>query len=203
MAIFGSKGYDRTRILGDAARALKKGRLGKALELYERVLHHEPNNADLRRRTAPLLAASGRTEDALVSYRIAAASLVQRGFFDHAVGVYREAAQRLPRQREVWEQLADLHMRRGKPADAHRDLLAGARHLRGRRERTDAIALLIRARKLEPRHPETCFELARALARDGAKRHAASVLSEMATWTRGSTRRRVRLRQLRLALLRF
>jgi predicted Zn-dependent protease len=163
------------------------------------VLEHEPENPDLQRRVAPLLADSGRVEDALASYRIAAGSLARKGFVDHAVGVYREAAQRLPRQRVVWEALADLEIRRGKPADANRALVEGARHLQGRRLRSDAVTLLLRARKLEPRDVETGFALARALVKAGARRQAASLLANMAAWTRGRERRRVRVRQLVLA----
>ena len=150
MAMLGSRSYDRARLLQQAARALTRRRRGKALKLYSRVLEHEPENPDLQRRVAPLLADSGRVEDALASYRIAAGSLARKGFIDHAVGVYREAAQRLPRQRVVWEMLADLEIQRGKPADAHRALVEGARHLRGRHLRSDAVTLLLRARELEP-----------------------------------------------------
>jgi thioredoxin-like negative regulator of GroEL len=199
MAFLGSKGYDRTRLMKQATRALKRGRRSKALKLYSQVLEHEPNNPDLQRRVAPLLAASGRVEDALTSYRIAAGALARKGFLDHAVGVYREAAQRLPRQRSVWEALADLELQRGKPADAHRALLAGARHFRGRRGRSDAVALLLRARKLEPRHFETSMALTRVLVKIGARPQAASLLANMASWTRGRERRRVRTRQLLLS----
>lgn len=199
MAILGSKGYNRAQLLEGASSALKRGRRGKALKLYSRVLEHEPENPDLQRRVAPLLAASGRVEDALASYRMAAVALTRRGFLDHAVGVYREAAQRLPRQRGVWEALADLELQRGKPADAHRVLLDGASHFRGGRRRPDAIVLLLRARKLNSRHFATSFALARALTKVRARRHAATVLADMANWTRGRERRRVRMRQLLLA----
>jgi thioredoxin-like negative regulator of GroEL len=199
MAMLGSRSYDRARLLQQATRALRRRRRGKALTLYCRVLENEPKNPDLHRRVAPLLAASGRVEDALASYRIAAGSLARKGFLEHAVGVYREAAQQLPRQRVVWEALADLELQRGKPADAHRALVEGARHLRGRRLRSDAVTLLLRARKLEPRHVDTGFALARALVKVGGRRQAASLLANMATWTRGRDRRRVRIRHFVLA----
>jgi thioredoxin-like negative regulator of GroEL len=198
MSMFRSRGYDRARLLESASRALQRGRRRKALSLYSRVLEQEPDNPDLQRRVAPLLARSGRVEDALASYRIAAGAMARKGFLDHAVGVYREATQRLPRQREVWDALADFELRRGKPADAHRRLLDGARHFRGRRLRADAVKLLLRARKLEPRHADTGFALARALVKAGARREAASLLANMAVWTRGRERRRVRTRQLLL-----
>ncbi len=199
MAFQRKRGYDRARLLARAASALRHGRRRRALALYESVLAQEPENGDLRRRVAPLLARSGRVEEALRSYRIAAEALSQRGFFEHAIGVYREAAQRLPRQREVWDALADLELRRQKPMDANRVLLKGARQLRGRARRSDAVLLLLRARKLDPRHVETGLALARALARVGARRRAVSLLAEISSWTRGRALRRVRARQLLVA----
>ena len=87
-----SKRYDRTRLLAEAARARTKGKSRKALALLETVLAHEPSNADLHRRIAPLRAGALRMADAWASYRIAVASLVKAGFLDLAVGVLREAA---------------------------------------------------------------------------------------------------------------
>jgi len=70
-----SKPYDRNRLLAEAARARTKGKTKKALALLETVLEHEPSNAELHRRAAPLLAGSQRMADAWTSYRIAVASL--------------------------------------------------------------------------------------------------------------------------------
>ena len=195
MAMLGAKSYyDRARLLERAGQARKRGRHRKALELYDRVLAYEPKNPELRRRVAPLLVASGRVGEALASYRIAARSLAERGFVEQAVGLYREAARGLPRRREVWEALADLQIQRGRPVDAHGALLEGAGHLRG----PEAVALLLRAHRLRPRHLETGFALARGLAKTGERRRAAWVLARMASWTRGRDRRRVRTRQLLL-----
>src|SRR5262245_3867924 len=102
-----AKAYDRTRLLAEAARARPNGKTRKALALLETVLQHEPRNADLHRRIAPMFAAARRMSDAWASYRIAVASLVKAGFVDQAVGVLREAATSLGRERAVWEQLAD------------------------------------------------------------------------------------------------
>src|SRR5262245_51025487 len=110
-----SKPYDRNRLLAEAARARTKGRPRKALALLETVLAHEPSNADLHRRIAPMRAGAQRMADAWASYRIAVASLVKAGFVDQAVGVLREAAGNLGRERALWEELADAEEQRGRP----------------------------------------------------------------------------------------
>ena len=48
--------YDRSRLLRRAAGAQTKGRRKKAIELYRKVLAVEPNDAQVHRKIAPLLA---------------------------------------------------------------------------------------------------------------------------------------------------
>ena len=196
MSWFGSKAYDRNRLLAEATRARQKGKVKKALALFETVLAHEPSNADLHRRVAPLRAGVRRLTDAWTSYRIAVAGLVKAGFVDQAVGVLREAAGHLGRERAVWEELASAEQQRGRPIDAHRALLEGRARFRGRRDRAEAIRLLQRARELAPTHFEANFDLAGLLARSGRLAEAARILAELAGIARGSQLRRVRRRQL-------
>src|SRR5258705_2317349 len=136
------KPYDRTRLLAEAARARAKGKTKKAVALLETVLRHEPSNAELNRRIAPMFAAVKRMSDAWTSYRIAVASLVKAGFVDQAVGVLREAAGNLGQERAVWEQLADAEQQRGRPIDAHKALLEGRQRFRARRDPSEAVKLL-------------------------------------------------------------
>jgi predicted Zn-dependent protease len=200
MFFFGrSKPYDRNRVLAEAARARTKGKPKKALALLETVLEREPSNADLHRRIAPLRAGARRMADAWNSYRIAVASLVNAGFLDQAVGVLREAATNLGRERGVWEQLAEAEEQRGRPIDAHRALMEGRALFRSRRDRPDAIRLLLRARKLAPSHFEANFDLAGLLGSTGAREPASRILIELAARARGSELRRTRRRQLVLS----
>jgi tetratricopeptide (TPR) repeat protein len=194
-----SKPYDRNRVLAAAARARTNGKPRKALALLEKVLEREPSNADLHRRIAPLRAGAQRPTDAWASYRIAVASLVKAGFVDQAVGVLREAATNLGRERAVWEQLADAETQRGRPIDAHKALLEGRARFRSRRDRPEAIRLLLRARKLAPAHFEANFDLAGLLGRTGAREPAVRILAELAARARGSELRRTRRRQLVLS----
>lgn len=194
-----SKPYDRNRLLAEAARARTKGKPKKVLALLETVLEHEPSNADLHRRIAPLRAGASRMADSWSSYRIAVASLVKAGFVDQAVGVLREAATNLGRERAVWEQLAEAEEQRGRPIDAHKALLEGRALFRSRRDRPEAIRLLLRARKLAPSHFEANFDLAGLLGSTGAREPASRILIELAARARGAELRRTRRRQLILS----
>lgn len=192
------KSYDRARLLERATKARKRGRSQKAIGYYREVLAVEPENPDLHRRIAPLLVDVKQPAEAWASYRRAAEGLIRGGFVERAVGVLREATTRLPREPAVWGTLADLELKRKRPVDAHRVLWEGHRHFRGKRDRSHAIVLLLRARKLAPHDFRTGFDLAGVLARAGAPGRARTLLDEMAGWTRGSQLRKVRGRQLAL-----
>ncbi len=189
------KQYDRNRILRAAALARHKRKSHKAIELYQQVLAKEPDNVELHRKIAPLLAETRQSSEALTSYRKAAEGLVKQGFLEQAIGMFREASGYMPCTVDVWNTLADLEIQRQRPVDAHKALLEGRRHLRARKHRTEAILLLQRARKLEPRHFETNFDLAGLLARTGARPRAQRMLDELSTWVAGRQLRRVRRRQ--------
>lgn len=193
------KVYDRARLLDQAARARKRGKREKAIGFYRQVLDKEPQNPDLHRRIAPLLAETGRHAEAWKSYQSAVEGLVLKGFVEQAVGTLREATTRMPRQPDAWNALADLELSRKRPEDAHRVLFEAHRHFRFKRGREHAISLLLRARKLAPRDFRTSYVLAGELARSGAHARAQTLLDSVAHWARGSQLRRVRGRQFGLS----
>jgi tetratricopeptide (TPR) repeat protein len=189
-----NKQYDRTRILAAAAKARKRRRYKKALEFYQRVLEVEPENPDLLRRVAPLLARTKQLTQAWDTYRRAAERLVEQGFIDQGIGVYREASSYLPTEVGVWQALAGLELERKRPADAVKTLLEGRGHFRAKRFRRQCIDLLIRARKIDRSHFKVNFDLARQLARSGARDRAVRVLEELLQHAHRGQRRRIRAR---------
>ncbi len=189
-----NKQYDRTRILAAAAKARKRRRYQKSLELYQRVLEVEPENPDVLRRVAPLLARTRQPAEAWATYRRAAERLVEQGFVDQAIGVYREASSYLPTEVGVWQALADLELERKRPADAVNTLLEGRQHFRSKRLRRQCIDLLIRARKIAPSHFKVNFDLAGQLAKAGARERAVRVLEGLLPHAQRGQRRRIRAR---------
>lgn len=193
------RGYDRGRVLADAARAQRRGKARKALALYREVLGVEPDNVEIHRKVAPLLARTRQLPEAWASYQRAAAGLLREGLVERAIGVYREAARHLRREAGPWLAIAELELRRGRRADAVQALCTGRRELCSRALRPQAIRLLERARELEPNGFEVNFELAGLLARSGRSTRALSLLEQLAPRASGRELRRVRARQLRIS----
>ncbi|HEY5657581.1 MAG TPA: hypothetical protein VIY27_07300 [Myxococcota bacterium] len=186
--------YDRTRILAGAAKARKKRRHKKALELYQRVLEVEPENPEVLRRVAPLFAKTKQPAEAWAAYRRAAERLAEQGFVDQGIGVYREATTYLPTEVGAWQALASLELERKHPADAVKTLLEGRQHFRAKRFRRQCIDLLIRARKIDPTNFKVNFDLAKQLSRSGARDRAVRILEELLPHAHRGQRRRIRAR---------
>jgi tetratricopeptide (TPR) repeat protein len=184
--------YDRARFLARAARASRRGgrrQRRKAIALIREVLAHEPDNQELHRKLAALLAADGQSREAWASYRKALEHLLGRGFADQAVGVCREAVRSLPREASTWRALAALEVERQRPADAICALLEGRSQFRSRSQRAQALELLSEARRIDPSHVEAGIELARLLARSGNRASALSILEELIRAHPGQLRR--------------
>jgi tetratricopeptide (TPR) repeat protein len=190
---------DRRQILDEADRARSKGRTGKALKRYRQLLDMDPNDATIHAKIAPLLARRHQLGDAQKSFAYAAADLVSKGFFDRALGLYREAVRWIPRDAAMWESMGELHARRGRRADAIDALLSGATQLDRRRDRPFAIRLLRRALQLDHGHIEATLALAGQVSRDGNRAEALALLESLVPRVAGRALRRVRGALLRLS----
>jgi tetratricopeptide (TPR) repeat protein len=193
------KKYDRARVLKRAAVAQRKRKKKKALALYKQVLADEPDNADLHRRVAALLASTGQLVAALASYRKASEQLVRKGFDEQAIGLLRSAVEALPREPFVCRSLAALEVKRGRTPDALEVLLQGAGRLRRRRHRPGAIQLLSDAYRIDPRNFPTTYALAGLLGRGGRRMKALRLLDEVAAGVSRKRLRQVRARQFRIS----
>jgi tetratricopeptide (TPR) repeat protein len=201
MSWFGKeKGYDRARTLAAARRAAGRGAHAKSIALYQRVREVEPDNADLLRRIAVERARAGQREEALRDGRLAADELARRGFVEQAIGIYRDFANHFANEVSIWHAIAELELARKRPRDAVEVLLEGCRHFRSRARRADAVALLRRARSIDPTHFEASFQLAGLLAKSGATGAAQRMLELLAPHARSRRdRRRLRGRLFRLS----
>jgi tetratricopeptide (TPR) repeat protein len=188
------KVYDRRRILADARRAVGRGKHAKAIALYERIQQAEPDNTDVLRQLAVQRARAGQRDEAWRDCRSAAERLVERGFLEQAIGVYRDFATHLPGEAAVWGSLSQLELARQRPPDAVGVLLEGRRFFGSRRARREALSLLRQARKIDPTHFEANFDLAGLLKQSGAPVPARRILVELENHARGRDLRRLRAR---------
>jgi class 3 adenylate cyclase len=193
--------FNKQQILSQAARAAQRpGRRHKlkAIALYRQALETEPNNPDLLRRIALLLAKTKDPINACLTYRLAIAEMSKGGFFSRAVGVCREALRYLPRAAPLWKDLAAMEVERGRRVDAVEALLEGRREFRGRRHGAEALELLLAAHHIDPVHLDANLDLASLLVRAGHRSRALALLDGLVT-AHPEAARRIRARQFRIA----
>ena len=143
-----------------------------------------------------MCAKAGERQQAADEYRLAAQEMVEKGFLERAVGIYREATSLLPDQARVWKALAQLEIHRGRGPDAKAALLEGRNHFRSRKKRGDAAGLLLMACRIDAKDLAIHLDLATQLARIGRPAEAVKVLDQMAKIHR-KKRRRIRWCQFR------
>ncbi len=199
MPLFKKKPYSRTETLAAADTARGKGKWKKALAGYKKVLEHDPDDAGVHAKIAPLYAKARQREAALKSFEAAAQGQIKKGFTDRAVAVYTQATTTYPDEMRLWEAIAVLHIQRARNPDAVGVLVSGARALAKANKRPDAVLLLRRATGLDPLHVEGTLLLARLLAKQKQKQEAKRLLADLADHSGGRTLRRVRAAQLRLS----
>ena len=183
-----------------ANRARHCGQLRRALALYRSLLLESPRDVEAALHAAPLLARHGEAFEAWQLFRMAASELHRERRFDASLAALRDACRCVPYEFDAWRLRAELEQKLGREDAAFDTLLEGARHFDQPQSATQAIALLTRARAIEPWDPEPALDLARLYARTGMVDSALHLLAALAPRVRGRVLRRVRGLQWRITL---
>ena len=169
---------DRKRLLAEANRELQGGDDRAAVALYRRVLLEEPRNVAVALKAAPLLARTSGQFEAWQLFRMASQELMRARRREECLAALKEACRCVPHEFEAWRLRSELELKLGREDGAFETLLEGRRAFRSPHDRAQAIALLERARQIEPWDLEVGLDLARLYART-EQRHAALELLEL------------------------
>jgi tetratricopeptide (TPR) repeat protein len=192
--------YDRKQLIAEAHRARNRGRNRQAIALYRRVLIEEPRNTEVALRAAPLLAYHGASFEAWQLFRTAVTELLRSRRAEAGLGVLSEACRCVPHEYEAWRRRARLELKLGREEAAYQTLLEGRQHFRTPQTRAQAIALLTRARAIDPWDPEVCIDLARLYMGTDQVEVALELLASLGERVRGRELRKVRALHWRITL---
>jgi tetratricopeptide (TPR) repeat protein len=185
------------QLLTAAHRARKRGREREAIRLYKRILIEYPRNLAVTLRVAPMLALAGEEFEAWQLYRRAAHEYARKRQYNECLSIYREACRFVPHEFEAWRLCAELQARLGQPEGAFETLVEGRMHFGAPHSRAQAIALLARAREIEPWDDALLLDLAQLYVGDDQPDMALELLAMLSCRVEGATLRRVRWMQLR------
>jgi tetratricopeptide (TPR) repeat protein len=192
------------RLLVEAHRARNRGRERRAISLYKRAMLEDPRNVEVALRVAPMLARRGEAFEAWQLYRRAARDFARAKRYSECLQVYQEACRFVPYEFEAWRLSAELQLKMGREDSAYETLVDGRMHFRDANGRAQAIALLSRARAIEPWEPHLVLDLARLYSKTDQADVALELLACLALRETGPVLRQVRAMQWRITLsLRF
>jgi thioredoxin-like negative regulator of GroEL len=193
-------GRRHDQLLSEAHHARNRGRERRAVGLYKRLLLEDPSNVDVALRVAPMLARRGDGFEAWQLYRRAARDLAAARRFEECLVVYREACRFVPWEFEAWRLCAELQLKMGRDDAAFETLIDGRMQFRDAQTRGQAIALLCRARSIEPWDQHVVLDLARLYARGDQSDVALELLACLAPRVNGTALRAARALQWRITL---
>jgi tetratricopeptide (TPR) repeat protein len=187
-------------LLSEAHRARNRGQDRAAIRLYRRILIEDPNNLEVALRVAPMLACAGNGFEAWQLYRRAALEYARAKRYTESLAVYKEACRFVPFEFDAWRLCAELQLKLNKSEGAFETLLDGRMNFGTPGTRSQAIALLTRAREIEPWDDHLLLDLADLYAAHDQTDLALELLSTLSCRVSGPLLRRVRRLQLRLTL---
>jgi tetratricopeptide (TPR) repeat protein len=112
------KGAKRDAQISKAERLVLRGKKKRALAIYLGLLRAVPDDITNLNRIGDLCVRLNKTSDAAPFYRRAAEVLVDQGFYDKAIALYKKINRIDPTRIEVLEPLADLQHRQGLVGEA-------------------------------------------------------------------------------------
>ena len=110
--------YDRTRLLREARKELRKAKFKRALPPLRSIMAREPDNPELHALIAPALAARRHGFEAWESYQTAIRALYKHGKKEAALELHTDATRRLPHIIETWVRRAELERELNRRDDA-------------------------------------------------------------------------------------
>lgn len=188
------------QLLNEAHRARNRGRSRAAIRLYKRILIENPQNLEVALRVAPMLAMAGEGFEAWQLYRRAALEYAREKQFAECLAVYREACRFVPYEYDAWRLCAELQIKMNRPEGAFETLVDGRMHFGGPNTRAQAIALLTRARSIEPWDDDLLIDLAQLYALNDQSDVAIELLGTLACRVSGRKLRQVRFLQWKITL---
>lgn len=191
---------DRKRLLAEANREIQEGDERSAIALLRRVLLEEPRNVAVALRAAPLIAHRGGQFEAWQLFRMASQELMRARRREECLAALKEACRCVPHEFEAWRLRAELELKLDREDAAYETLLEGRRSFRAPHERAQAIALLERARAIEPWDLELGLDLARLYARSDQQHAALELIDLLALRAEGRDARRLLALRTRLTL---
>lgn len=157
--------YNKVRLRNAAEKCIAQNNLEKAVQLYGKILRHEPEEKDALCMLGELKIKQGDQTGGLASMRRAAELYAQGGERAKAISIYRNYLQFAPEDVEILQTLADLYQQSTQRDETVQTLLKAGRICAGQ-DASKAIFYFERAIKIDPDNVETLSALGEICTRE-------------------------------------
>jgi len=141
---------DRVKIIEQAEKHVRAGRVKEAIGEYEKLALTDPQDVGTLNIIGDLYIRLGHTDRAVRSFLKVAEEYERRGLFSQALAIYKKIHKLDPDQADYALKLGDLYGQQGFLADAKNVYLALAGRLVEGRKIPDAVAIYEKTIKLDP-----------------------------------------------------
>lgn len=194
--------FSKNDTLEAAGKALVKGKIGKAIIEYKKILEVDPENFVIRGKVAPLYAEQNMLLEAWTNFKASGLGYFRAGFVAKALGIYAQATQYLPYELEVWDNIARIQLEKGMRVDAVETLIRARSNFQDLKSLNKAVYFLKKAFDILPWHYETTLNLAEDLSRFGSistRVEALGLLTGLVDRVKGPKLRTVRYRLFKVS----
>ncbi|HZT74933.1 MAG TPA: tetratricopeptide repeat protein [Terriglobales bacterium] len=169
-------GFNPEKTLANAEKCVQQGKFAQAIELYEKVLPHQPNNLNLRNNLGDLYVRQGRNADAVRLFLEVAEQLEQQGITPRVAAVLKKVLRLDPNAPGVQQRLAQCLVAQGIHGEARMLLLSLAERAEQAGDWRQAVTALGQIASLDPDQPRLRVRLARARVHAGDRAQAQTEL---------------------------
>lgn len=140
---------DRLKIIEQAEKYVRAGRLKEAIAEYERLLEDDPADVSINNLVGDLYVRLGQNDRAIKAFEKVADEYEKRSLSSQALAILKKICRLNPEQPDYFIKMADLYTRQGFLAEAKQEYLRIAERFLRQKEVEEAIELYEKITKLD------------------------------------------------------
>ncbi len=175
-----SEKVDKTRIIEQAERLVKAGRIEEAIAEYKKLLAGEADDLSINNLIGDLYIQLGRIGEAVQAFQSVGSFYEKKGYHSQALAVYRKVNKLAPDHVVAIVKMGDLYAAQGFAAEAKREYLKAEKILRQGKRLKELMFLYDKLIKLDRENASFKLSLAGIFEQEGFIEDAVSQLNDAA-----------------------
>ncbi len=175
-----NKKVDKTRIIEQAEKLVKAGRIEEAIAEYKKLLAGEAADLSINNLIGDLYIQLGRVDEAVQAFQSVGSFYETKGYHSQALAVYRKINKLDPNRVIAIVKMGDLYAAQGFAAEAKREYLKAEKILRQEKRLKELMFLYDKLIKLDRNNVSLKLSLAGLFEQDGYVEEAMAQLNDAA-----------------------